>query len=222
MRSWLGASTIDHATVRAYRSEVIPNRQSGLMALRHRQRSASPEQVRGAGEDASGFFRRMKKRTKLLVVGAGPFGLAVAAYAKHHDIDFLMLGKPMGFWKSHMPEGMFLRSAIVHASHRHPIPAFEASDWSWVNPLVDAMDNDPGWFRNLSQVEREELNYRFWSEGRLKEDKPSKRNYRAWSLPPDTREDFPPTEWFPARSTSPPTISHRTRMTPSSTWADGG
>jgi cation diffusion facilitator CzcD-associated flavoprotein CzcO len=53
----------------------------------------------------------MEKHTKLLVVGAGPFGLAVVAYAKHYDIDFLMLGKPMGFWKSNMPEGMLLRSA---------------------------------------------------------------------------------------------------------------
>jgi cation diffusion facilitator CzcD-associated flavoprotein CzcO len=34
----------------------------------------------------------------------------VAANAKDHGIDTLVLGRPMEFWRKHMPEGMFLRS----------------------------------------------------------------------------------------------------------------
>ena len=53
----------------------------------------------------------MALRTDLLIIGAGPFGLALAAYAQHLGIDHLMVGKPMEFWRSNMPSGMFLRSA---------------------------------------------------------------------------------------------------------------
>ena len=51
------------------------------------------------------------KRTNLLIVGAGPFGLAMAAYARHLGIEHLIVGKPMAFWKANMPKGMHLRSA---------------------------------------------------------------------------------------------------------------
>ena len=53
----------------------------------------------------------MKKHTSLLIVGAGPFGLAMAAYAKSRKIDHVVVGRPMAFWTKNMPEGMLLRSA---------------------------------------------------------------------------------------------------------------
>ena len=257
----------------------------------------------------------MSTHTELLIIGAGPFGLAMAAYATHLNIDHVVLGKPMDFWQSNMPKGMHLRSAcewhldpidvhtierylqtkhlrpadveplslecylsyaqwfqeqkaieatpsmvrrlecsngtpdgfsamlddgatvtatnvviavgfryfkdvpeeftrilpagrfshtcdcvdfaplkgkqilviggrqsafewaalmheqgaaVVHVSHRHPSPEFKVSDWSWVNPLVDAMVTNPGWFRNLSPAEKDAVNRRLWAEGRLK------------------------------------------------------
>jgi FAD-dependent urate hydroxylase len=257
----------------------------------------------------------MPTHTELLIIGAGPFGLATAAYAKHLDIDHVVIGKPMDFWQSNMPKGMHLRSACdwhldpidvhtierylqtknlhpadveplsldfylsyaqwfqeqkaieaipsmvrrldcsnganhvfhamlddgdtitaksvviavgfryfkevpeeftrllpagrlshtcdcvdfaplkgkqvlviggrqsafewaalmheqgaaaVHISHRHPTPEFKVSDWSWVNPLVEAMVANPGWFRNLSPEEKDAVNRRLWAEGRLK------------------------------------------------------
>jgi cation diffusion facilitator CzcD-associated flavoprotein CzcO len=253
--------------------------------------------------------------THLLIIGAGPFGLALAAYARRHGIDHRVVGEPMGFWKRHMPRGMFLRSACdwhydpfdedtieryvesrglrpadveplaldfylgypewfqrrkgieildarvqrldhvdegpsrfratledgrtlsatnvalavgfahftnvpetyrslfpsgrvahschlvdfsgirgrrvlilggrqsafefaalmreqgadeVHLAYRHPTPAFVPSDWSWVNPIVDAMADDPGWYRRLIAPEKEELGRRQWAEGRMK------------------------------------------------------
>jgi len=251
-------------------------------------------------------------QTNLLIIGAGPFGLSLAAYAKHLGIDHIVAGRPMEFWKKNMPDGMFLRSASdwsldptgrysivnyletlgktpkdveplslefylryaqwfqegsgiqtisdyvtkldqvkdgfqavlengdvieaqnvaiaigmgyfknlpsaltsilpegrfehtcdavqlssrrgrrvlilggrqsafewaallndagaaeVHLVHRHESPKFAEADWSWVPPLVDGMVNDPAWFRNLPQEEKDAVSKRLWSEGRLK------------------------------------------------------
>lgn len=49
--------------------------------------------------------------TDLLIIGAGPFGLAIAAQAIHDGIKHVIVGKPMEFWRQNMPKGMFLRSA---------------------------------------------------------------------------------------------------------------
>ena len=253
----------------------------------------------------------MVSSTPLLIVGAGPFGLAMAAWASGRGIDHIIVGEPMGFWKRHMPRGMCLRSATdwhydpfdeatierylgmrgmtpaevdplpldiyleyaewfrrqkqieplprrvrrldrsarfeatlddgstisadnvvlavgfryfhhvpepfpallpegrwshtgdcvdfaplrgkrvliiggrqsafewaallreagaerVDLCYRHPTPAFELSDWSFVNPTVARMSSDPGWFRRLTPEEKERLNRRQWAEGRLK------------------------------------------------------
>lgn len=250
--------------------------------------------------------------TDLLIIGAGPFGLALAAQATHDRIEHVIVGKAMEFWRANMPNGMFLRSACdwhldplgvhtidaylqsqgktapdveplslafylsyvdwfqeqkniqpiaayvqrldctnehfvattrngniiqarrvvlapgfrhfanipaelqpklpagsfrhtvefvdfseaankryliiggrqsafewaallleagaaaVHLSHRHASPAFAAADWSWVNPLVDAIVENPNWFRRLSQTEKDQIAHRLWAEGRLK------------------------------------------------------
>jgi thioredoxin reductase len=51
------------------------------------------------------------RSTDLLVVGAGPFGLALAAEAGHQGLPHLVVGRPMSFWQQQMPAGMLLRSA---------------------------------------------------------------------------------------------------------------
>jgi thioredoxin reductase len=56
----------------------------------------------------------------------------------------------------------------VYTSYRHDTPLFEASDWSWVNGIVDHMSTDPGWYRRLPATEKQQLNRRFWQEGRQK------------------------------------------------------
>jgi thioredoxin reductase len=53
----------------------------------------------------------MNKRTNLLIIGAGPFGLALAVYVKHLGVEHLIVGKPGEFPKSDVPDDMLLRSA---------------------------------------------------------------------------------------------------------------
>ena len=48
--------------------------------------------------------------TDLLVIGAGPYGLAAARAARRLGLSVTVLGRPMSFWHEHMPAGMFLRS----------------------------------------------------------------------------------------------------------------
>jgi cation diffusion facilitator CzcD-associated flavoprotein CzcO len=251
-------------------------------------------------------------KTDVLIIGAGPFGLALAAQVQHYGIEHLIVGKSMEFWRRNMPRGMYLRSACdwhldplnvhtieaflhslgkttkdveplsldfylsyaswfqkkkniqphpvhierlevadagfianttdgdsiiaqrvvlapgfkhfanipedlltkspagrfqhtcefvdfnesrgrryliiggrqsafewaallleagaaaVHLSHRHPSPACAVADWSWVTPIVDAIVENPKWFRELPQSERDAVNHRLWVEGRLK------------------------------------------------------
>jgi FAD-dependent urate hydroxylase len=257
----------------------------------------------------------MAKHLPLLIIGAGPYGLTMAAYAQQKNLEYMAVGKTMDFWRSNMPKGMVLRSAcdwhydpfdedtfecyletrnlkpvdveplaldvylsyvdwfvtqkkievlpawiqqlnyvsgaspyfeaVLHAgetltamnvvlalgfryfknvpepysamfppgrfthtcdlvdlapfkgkrvliiggrqsafewaallneqgadtinlSYRHPTPTFQQSDWSWVNPIVDAIVQDPGWFRRMTDEEKGQVNQRLWAEGRLK------------------------------------------------------
>jgi FAD-dependent urate hydroxylase len=47
----------------------------------------------------------------LLVIGAGPYAYAAAAYARERGIDTHVVGRPMAFWREQMPGDMFLRSS---------------------------------------------------------------------------------------------------------------
>jgi cation diffusion facilitator CzcD-associated flavoprotein CzcO len=65
--------------------------------------------------------------TDLLIIGAGPFGLSMAARAQHLGIDHIIVGEPMSFWRTHMPGGMYLRSACdwhLDAQDEETIEAF--------------------------------------------------------------------------------------------------
>jgi len=45
-----------------------------------------------------------------VVVGAGPYGLSVAAHLMGRGLTIAVFGKPLQLWRDSMPEGMFLRS----------------------------------------------------------------------------------------------------------------
>ena len=47
---------------------------------------------------------------EVVVIGAGPYGLSVAAHLRHMRVPFRVFGKPMGMWTDHMPKGLTLKS----------------------------------------------------------------------------------------------------------------
>ena len=49
---------------------------------------------------------------EVAVVGAGPYGLAVAAHLRQAGVDTRVFGDPMSFWRKRMPKGMCLRSPL--------------------------------------------------------------------------------------------------------------
>jgi cation diffusion facilitator CzcD-associated flavoprotein CzcO len=46
----------------------------------------------------------------IAIIGAGPYGLSIAAHLRERDLSFRIFGKPMSSWRNHMPTGMSLKS----------------------------------------------------------------------------------------------------------------
>jgi FAD-dependent urate hydroxylase len=107
----------------------------------------------------------MTTRTSLLVIGAGPYALSTAAFARHHGIETVVVGRPMGFWREHMPAGMFLRSGPdwhLDAARVQTLEAYleeRAIDPAEVDPLpIDLFLDYAEWFRQAKGIEvREDL-----------------------------------------------------------------
>ena len=53
---------------------------------------------------------------EVAVIGAGPYGLAVAAHLRAAEINIRVFGRALSFWRENMPKGMRLRSPWV-ATH---------------------------------------------------------------------------------------------------------
>ena len=52
----------------------------------------------------------MTETCEVVVIGAGPYGLSIAAHLAAHNIPHRIFGKPMETWATQMPEGMMLKS----------------------------------------------------------------------------------------------------------------
>jgi Pyridine nucleotide-disulphide oxidoreductase len=92
--------------------------------------------------------------TPLLVVGAGPYGLATAAAAQAAGVNPLVVGEPMEFWRRSMPKGMLLRSSIdwhLDAQEEHTLAAYVAERGlapSDVDPIpLELFIDYADWFR---------------------------------------------------------------------------
>src|SRR5580704_7606084 len=44
------------------------------------------------------------------IVGAGPYGLSIAAHLRRQGLPYRIFGPPMDSWLTHMPKGMMLKS----------------------------------------------------------------------------------------------------------------
>ena len=52
----------------------------------------------------------MSGSSDVAIIGAGPYGLSIAAHLRAKGIEHRIVGDPMQFWLGHMPRGMLLKS----------------------------------------------------------------------------------------------------------------
>ncbi len=62
-------------------------------------------------------------------MGAGPYGLSVAAHLTAMGVNFRIFGNPMEFWLNHMPKGMRLKSEGFASSLYDPKSTFTLGDY---------------------------------------------------------------------------------------------
>ena len=58
------------------------------------------------------------------IIGAGPYGLSVAAHFRRSGVQFRIFGRPMDSWRAHMPKGMMLKSDGFASNIYDPESAF--------------------------------------------------------------------------------------------------
>ena len=111
--------------------------------------------------------------TDLLVIGAGPYGLSVARAALRAGLSTTVVGRPMSFWREHMPAGMYLRSGpewhldpseeltlreFLAGDEPDPLPVarfLEYADWFTAGSGIDVRDEEvvrlePGFVATLA------------------------------------------------------------------------
>lgn len=67
--------------------------------------------------------------TDVVVVGAGPHGLSVAAHLSARGVERRVFGVPMGTWRDQMPAGMMLRSEPYGSDFAAPSRGFSVRDY---------------------------------------------------------------------------------------------
>ena len=63
-------------------------------------------------------------RADVAIVGAGPYGLSLAAHLTHLGPGLRVFGRPMDSWRRHMPKGMLLKSDGFASNLADPDDAF--------------------------------------------------------------------------------------------------
>jgi cation diffusion facilitator CzcD-associated flavoprotein CzcO len=66
---------------------------------------------------------------EIAIIGAGPYGLSIAAHLNARDIPFRIFGSPMSVWATQMPRGMRLKSEGFASSLSEPKSEFALRDY---------------------------------------------------------------------------------------------
>lgn len=64
------------------------------------------------------------------IIGAGPYGLSIAAHLRSRGVLFRIFGDPMSAWSKQMPKGMRLKSEGFASSLSDPASKFTLRDYS--------------------------------------------------------------------------------------------
>lgn len=66
----------------------------------------------------------------VVIIGAGPYGLSLAAHAVANGLSYRLLGYPMDFWKNQMPQNMFIRTPHEYVNFSDPDGTFTLKRFS--------------------------------------------------------------------------------------------
>jgi hypothetical protein len=85
----------------------------------------------------------MAASTTVAIIGAGPYGLAMAAHLRALGTDFRIFGVPLHSWRAQMPKGMFLKSEGFASNLYDPDGAFTLKRFCSENGLEYADLDSP-------------------------------------------------------------------------------
>ncbi len=114
-----------------------------------------------------------------VVIGAGPYGLSVAAHLRGRGIPVRVFGEVMSSWRQHMPAGMNLKSTPDASNLSAPAPGYGLADFSRASgkqPLtghqvvpIELFSSYGEWFQRqlLPDVEAEEVRHLDQARGRF-------------------------------------------------------
>ena len=109
----------------------------------------------------------MSETVDVAIIGAGPYGLSLAAHLRAVGVDYRHFGIPMRLWEATMPQGMFLKSQgfasnIADPDGTHTLEAFcQATGRPYASyGLPVSLDNFVGyghWFQSERGLKIEEV-----------------------------------------------------------------
>jgi lysine/ornithine N-monooxygenase len=85
----------------------------------------------------------MSVSNKIVIVGAGPYGLSIAAHLRARGIGFRLFGAPMSNWQHKMPRGMLLKSEGFASNLADPDDSFTLEEFCAANRLPYAAEAYP-------------------------------------------------------------------------------
>ncbi len=85
----------------------------------------------------------MNGHCDVAIIGAGPYGLSVAAHLRAAGVDFRIFGKPFGTWRDHMPVNMMLKSDGFASNLSAPSEQSTLKSWCDENGVAYANQGLP-------------------------------------------------------------------------------
>jgi len=85
----------------------------------------------------------MSGQCDVAIIGAGPYGLSLAAHLRAAGIDYRIFGKPLGTWRDHMPADMLLKSDGFASNLSAPFEESTLKDWCSGHDVAYADQGEP-------------------------------------------------------------------------------
>ena len=98
----------------------------------------------------------MSGETDIAIVGAGPYGLSIAAYLRDRGIENRIFGPPMALWRA-MPKGMFLKSLDFATNIYAPRRGFTLIEYCRARGLSSAEPFSMGLFADYGEWAQQQL-----------------------------------------------------------------